>query len=354
MGAEDAASRRAPGARAREYGVRVKVAAWAGLTCVQVFAACVLRVSQRGGVYAFSPQSSLVMSEGIKVLLSGAFLVWDARARAMSPWRLFVRESSARLVAHMFCLAAIYCFNNALMFWLFARADPGSITLIKSGGTIVSAVLLYFWRRFRLSVARWMVILVQMLGLIVAQYDSCIGRAHLAAPVYAVLFVSLFNSSMANVWNEHVVKNFDSASLATKNVHLYMFGAALNLAAFCYTRATSGGSPRFLEGYTTSSALVVASNALMGLAMNVVYKYADALVKNMATTSTTAALLALSALFFQGRRDAMVPAGAAVVLLGTLLYFSLGLSEQRACALRLRLQRAEGAARAGGEGARRA
>lgn len=213
------------------------------------------------------------------------------------------------------------------MFVLFSRADPGSITLIKSGATVVSAALMYVWRRFRLSVNRWLVIWLQMLGLVVAQFDACVGKPHLQVGTYALLFVSLFNSSVANVWNEHVVKQFEGASLATKNVHLYFFGALFNMAGFVRNRVVEPGSPTFFEGYEMAAVLVVVSNAFMGIAMNVVYKYADAVVKNIATTTTTVVLLILSAMFFGGRSNPMVFVGAAVVVIGTFLYFAIGLME---------------------------
>lgn len=226
----------------------------------------------------------------------------------------------------MICLASIYCLNNALMFWLFARADPGSISLVKSAATIISAALMFLVRGFKLSAMRWGVLIVQVFGLVVAQFDSCVGRAHLPGAVYLMLFINLMNSSVANVWNEWVVKRFESASLATKNVWLYLFGALLNLGVFTIY---GGGGKSFWEGYTGMGVVVVVSNAFMGIAMNAVYKYADAVVKNIATTTTTVVLLAVSAAAFDGRKDVMVFGGSGVVLVGTLLYFGIGRMEGR-------------------------
>eukprot|EP00172_Hildenbrandia_rubra_P002109 Plantae.Rhodophyta-Hildenbrandia_rubra.ctg27719.p1 GENE.Plantae.Rhodophyta-Hildenbrandia_rubra.ctg27719~~Plantae.Rhodophyta-Hildenbrandia_rubra.ctg27719.p1 ORF type:complete len:357 (+),score=52.05 Plantae.Rhodophyta-Hildenbrandia_rubra.ctg27719:286-1356(+) len=306
--------------------VWIKVVAWLGLTCVQIFAAVILKVAQTNGDYTFSPQSSLVLSEGIKVILSAAFLVYDKKS-ANASRQAFQQETSGLLMFHMFCLAAIYMVNNGIAFFLFKKADPGSITLIKSGATIVSAIMLYFWRNFKLSPSRWTVIILQVIGLIVAQYNNCTGKSHLPLFIYMVLVFTLLNSSIANVWNEHVVKNFESASLATKNIHLYFYGAVLNLLLFLFTRITKPDSPRFFEGYNLAGAGVVMSNAFMGIAINVVYKYADALIKNIATTTTTIVVLMISGAFFGGRSDVMVFLGSAVVIIGTFLYFNIGLNE---------------------------
>lgn len=324
----------------KEYPLQIKVFACLGLVAVQVFASSVMKIAQKDGVYSFSPQSSLVMSETIKAVLSAMYLFLETRD--ISTTRATIRDQSSRpLIVHMTGLAALYCVNNAIMFWLFARADPGSISLIKSGATIVSAVLMYFWRRFRLSVPRWLVIIVQMLGLVVAQYDSCRGRSVLPPAVYGVLFLSLFNSSIANVWNEHVIKSFEFAGLAVKNIYLYAFGAILNLLAFWYYRYTVPETPSFFQGYTIVAMLVVTSNSFIGIAMNAVYKYADALIKNLATTTTTVILLVISAWFFGGRSDIMVFIGASVVVAGTFLYFLLGSSEAKTEELRRKVEQLE-------------
>lgn len=306
-----------------EYPLRTKVLAWLSLTSVQIISSTILKLATHNGAYTFSPQSSLTISEALKLLLS---VMYHVNTSPRSPRRDFQQQSSPALIGHMLALAGIYCVNNGIMFHLFAHADPGSITLIKSGATVVSALMLRYVRSFRLSGARWAAVVLQMAGLIVAQYDACTGRAHLATRVYALLVVSLLNSSVANVWNEHVVKQFQHASLATKNIYLYMFGAALNLGIFQQQRRR-GGAPEFWEGYGWAGAGVVVSNAFMGLAINAVYKYADAVVKNIATTSTTVVLLVLSGAVFDGRADVTVFLGASVVVLSTYLYFSIGAQE---------------------------
>lgn len=316
--------------RATDHPIRTKILAWACLSCVQIIAASVLKLSQQDGQYKFSPESSLVMSETIKLGLSVAYLLRESGGARTTGDRIRIGgEDMKKVWLTMFCLAVMYSVNNGVTFWLFLHADPGSITLIKSGGTIVSAVVLFVWRNFRLSFCRWTVIVIQVLGLIVAQYDSCAGKPYLEYNVYVMLWFCLLNSSVANVWNEHAVKKFQTTTLAMKNVALYFFGTCLNLAAFIYGRRRDAESPGFFEGYSLLAVAVVASNALMGIGMNVVYKYADALVKNIATTTSTVVVLILSVIWFDGRGGMMVFVGVAVVVLTTFLYFTIGVLETK-------------------------
>ena len=54
----------------------------------------------------------------------------------------------------------------------------------------------------------------------------------------------------------------------------------------------------FLEGYTPVAALLVLFQAFHGLAVTLVYKYADAIVKNFANSSVMAILIVISYLYF--------------------------------------------------------
>ena len=165
------------------------------------------------------------------------------------------------------------------MLWLFGRADPGSIILVKSGGTIVSALIMYVTRRFRLSLGRWIVVILQTFGVIIAQFNPCSGRAHLVPVVYAALVLSFANLSIANDWNEHVIKQYSTCSIAVKNVHLYLSGSPMNAVVYQYLHLTDSSTPGFFEGYEGLAGGVVLCNALMGVWMIVVHKYADAVMK---------------------------------------------------------------------------
>lgn len=308
--------------------LHTKVLALVGLSGVQIFAGVVLKLAQSGGKYAFSPQSSLVMSETVKMMLSLFYLVRDTKStgRAHAAIR---SETSPKLVFHMGALAAIYAWNNTLAFWLFARADPGSIMLTKSTSMIVSAIMLYFVRGFVLSNTRWLLLVVQVMGLITAQYDSCTGTSVYPWHIYGVMLLTLFNSNLANVWNEYVIQNFESASLATKNIYLYGIGAAINMAMFMVYSVSDPTYPSFFQGYGPAAMAVVTSNALIGITMNIVYRYADALVKTIATSMTSIVLLVLSAMFFGGSANLMVFVGGSVLISGTYLYFAVGLMEAK-------------------------
>lgn len=291
-----------------------------------------MKVANHNGNYSFSPQGSLVLSETIKLCLSAMYVVCEKGSFAAAT-RAFMQETHIRLVLHMAGLAILYCANNAITFWVFSRADPGSIAVVKSASTAVSALLMQNIGRSAstrpLSLARWAVIATQTMALVVAQLDACAGRAHLEAAVYVVLLASMLNSSVANVWNAAVVNAFRGVSLGTKNVYLYLFGAALNFVAFACARWRDPTAPALLHGYGPAAVCVVACNALMGIAINAVYKFGDALVRALAGAAATVALVCASVAFFGARIDAVAFLGVAIVLAAIYLFFALDALEKR-------------------------
>ncbi|KAI0566998.1 hypothetical protein FGB62_5g313 [Gracilaria domingensis] len=105
----------------REYGVRVKLVACLSLVCVQLFASIVLKLAHAGGKYTFSPQSSLALSEIIKLGLSLLYILYDERSVA-GVTRCVKEQSNLRLGWHMFGLEwrdsgerahAVFCARHA-------------------------------------------------------------------------------------------------------------------------------------------------------------------------------------------------------------------------------------------------
>ena len=76
--------------------------------------------------------------------------------------------------------------------------------------------------------------------------------------------------------------------------------------------------------------LVIAANALMGLVITAVYKYADALVKTFATACATATLYLLNMTLFHLPFKGSILLGVAVVFLASAIYFQAAGMEQQA------------------------
>ncbi len=110
---------------------------------------------------------------------------------------------------------------------------------------------------------------------------------------------------------------------------MYAFGSLIATLSYAHSAATHGkGRGRhisFFEGYTPLAIMLVLFQAFHGLAVALVYKYADAIVKNFASSSVMAILIVISAYFFSVETNAHSWLGVAIVLTTTYCYMNIAL-----------------------------
>ena len=76
----------------------------------------------------------------------------------------------------------------------------------------------------------------------------------------------------------------------------------------------------FFTGYTPAAYLIIFCNSIIGIVITAVYKYADVVIKNIASSVSTACLYTLSVLFFGASAGLQTTLGYGIVFLATYLY----------------------------------
>jgi UDP-sugar transporter A1/2/3 len=155
--------------------------------------------------------------------------------------------------------------------------------------------------------------------LFIVQYDSCKGSALLPAWTYLALLLSLFVSSSTGVWNEHLLKT-SNTSMHAQNCFMYAFGVIFNLCVFFFYDE-SGAS--FFHGYNVAAVGIIFCQAVLGLVVAAVLKYADTVVRSLATACSISLLYAVNVVFLGWRMNLTYVAGCCVVFVSTYLYTQL-------------------------------
>ncbi|KAF2395650.1 hypothetical protein EJ06DRAFT_484915 [Trichodelitschia bisporula] len=350
-------------------------AAALALVAIQVSIGLLYKASQTNGRYAFSASSSVTISELLKFLLSTYlfFREWKKRTYAevaqepdieiketpaafkddendaessssrlleeedflatpsqtqSAPVRRFdaagfmaaVREEIPAETRYGFVhLALFYVIINNTIFVLFRLADPGTIQLIKSGTTLITAVVMIFALGTKIVGGQWIAIVLQVCGIVVTQYGPN-GGATYPLSTYLLLVFQTTLSAVSSVYNQKLCKSVDG-SLHVMNMTLYAAGCIINLVVHVVIRFINADEPGFFTGYANLGAvMVIISNVFVGLAMTAVYKYADALIKCFATAISTAILLYISPILFNINFSFLVIPGTLTVFLATWLY----------------------------------
>ncbi|KAF2668334.1 hypothetical protein BT63DRAFT_425654 [Microthyrium microscopicum] len=349
-------------------------AAALALVCIQVGIGIMYKAAQSGGKYPFSATASVTISETLKCLLS-TFLFyreWKNREggvrlpqtpipsqpvtlrdmeegkekddddsdtlsisdddplhhmeksyqHSQGTYAAFfeaVKEEIPQEIKFGFAhLALFYVLINNIVFVLFRLADPGTIQLIKSGTTLITAVVMILFLKTKIGRGQWIAIVFQVCGIVVTQYTPSGSAFPLST--YLILIFQTTLSAVSSVYNQKLCKSSDG-SLHVMNMTLYSCGAVINFILHILVRIMNRDEPGFFTGWGHIGALmVIVSNVFIGLAMTAVYKYADALIKCFATAMSTAILLYLSPLLFNVSFSFLVIPGTLVVFMATWLY----------------------------------
>ncbi|KAI3636082.1 hypothetical protein MIR68_005963 [Amoeboaphelidium protococcarum] len=307
----------------------------------------VYKVAQTSGSYPFSTASSLTMSELIKMCISIVSIrIFDKESDISNLRRIFSWRSIAQsirqhpsghsvlptteesghqhqkdrpllLLAKIFGLAALYALNNNLSFYLFKLVDPATISLFKSVSSFSTAILMFFLLSRPIYRTQWFAIIFQCLGLVMFQWDPCVGKPLHAPYLYLALCMAVSITTISSVWNDFLLKNVP-ISLNSFNAIMYGFGVLLN---FCfYIHDAYKGWPSFFTGYTGGAWLVVFCNSIIGIVITLVYKYGDALVKTFASSITAVLLMVISSIFFGLHSTLITWLSGMIVIIATYMY----------------------------------
>eukprot|EP00933_Yihiella_yeosuensis_P019649 TRINITY_DN15876_c0_g1_i2.p1 TRINITY_DN15876_c0_g1~~TRINITY_DN15876_c0_g1_i2.p1 ORF type:complete len:363 (-),score=40.53 TRINITY_DN15876_c0_g1_i2:14-1102(-) len=311
-----------------DAGVRTKLLAGAGLVCVSTSVGVLYKASQAAtGGFRYSTTSAICIADFIKLSMSSVFHILDKSHRrdGVSPVRTGIRSATEQLscsaATQIWILSFLYAVNNQLSFYAYTLADPGTIFLFKAASTMIVALMQSMFYSKSFSLDQWKAISLQACGMIIVQYDGCKGTGVYSPFAYICMSISTCITAISAAQNEHLVKTY-TVSLNVQNATLYAGGLIMNLIAFhLVPNPNSNGIVGFFEGYDNLLAIgVVVSNSCMGLAINAVYKYADAIVKCIASDVTAVILVLISSLFFDFNATLTTWCGVFVVVFAVHLY----------------------------------
>jgi len=308
---------------------RVKLLAGLGLVCVQTTVGVLYKLSQAAtGGFHYSTMSAVAIAECVKLCMSTVFHVVDSTHRAegisrvASAWDMARSQLSALAVLHIMSLSFMYTLNNQVSFYVYTLADPGTIFLFKASSTMIVAAIQCTCVGKSFSFEQWKAMMLQALGMIIVQHDPCRGGALYPWLAYALMAFSSILSALCAVRNEYLVKNY-KVCLNVQNATLYAGGAGMNLLAFWLlpNPNNSQAALRFFDGYDNPLAIgVIMANALIGIAITAVYKYADAVTKCIASDVTAVVLCILSSFFFHLQASLTTWCGVLVVCFAVHFY----------------------------------
>ncbi|KAJ1661648.1 UDP-galactose transporter Gms1 [Coemansia sp. RSA 1813] len=220
--------------------------------------------------------------------------------------------------------AALYTIQNNLQFVAVSLLDAATFQVSYQLKILTTALCSVILLGTVLNVNRWVSLVILTLGIILVQLPSspADGAADTStSPLMGlvVVFVACVLSGLAGVYFEKVLKG-SRKSVWTRNVQLSLFSMIPALFGVFVVDGAGVRQNGFLYGYTGWTYLAIACQALGGLVVAVVVKYADNILKGFATSISIILSCLASVWFFDFHITLPFMAGTAMVIYATYMY----------------------------------
>nr|VDC98976.1 unnamed protein product [Brassica oleracea] len=252
--------------------------------------------SKRAGKYEYSVTTANFLVETLKCALSLLALtrIWKNDG-VTDDNRLSTTYDEVKVFP---IPAALYLFKNLLQYYIFAYVDAPGYQILKNLNIISTGVLYRIILKKKLSEIQWAGFILLCCGCTTAQLNSNSDRVlQTSLPGWIMAIIMALLSGFAGVYTEAIIKKRPSRNINVQNFWLYVFGMAFNAVAIVIQDFDAVTNKGFFHGYSFITVVMILNHALSGIAVSMVMKYADNIVKVVYSTSVAMLLTAVVSVF---------------------------------------------------------
>ncbi|XWS54440.1 hypothetical protein CRYUN_Cryun10bG0089500 [Craigia yunnanensis] len=261
--------------------------------------------SKRAGKYEYSVTTANFLVETLKCALSLAALASIWKSEGVTEDNRLSTTLNEVIVYPI--PAALYLFKNLLQYYIFAYVDAPGYQILKNLNIISTGVLYRIILKKKLSEIQWAAFILLCAGCTTAQLNSRSDN---------VLQTPLQGWIMAIA----IIKKRPSRNINVQNFWLYIFGMAFNAVAILVQDFDAVMNKGFFHGYSVITTLMILNHALSGIAVSMVMKYADNIVKVYSTSVAMLVTAVVSVFLFGFHLTLAFFLGATVVSVSVYLH----------------------------------
>lgn len=217
--------------------------------------------------------------------------------------------------------AALYTLQNNLVYVGLANLESTTFQVAYQSKVITTAVLSVLMLGRKLSAVKWTALGALMLGIILTQVTRGVEKASknddFLVGILSVV-TSSFSSAFAGVYFEKILKK-TPRSVWVRNAQLAFFSTILAVIGMLLSDGWYAVT-HFFQGYDALVWTVIMVQALGGLIVAMVIKYADNIAKGFATALSIVICGFVSIRLFEFSPTDMFILGSLVVIVATMMY----------------------------------
>lgn len=273
--------------------------------------------------------TAVVVAEILKIMAC-VLLVYKDSQCSLRALNRALRDEILNKPAETIKLAipsGIYTLQNNLLYVALSNLDAATYQVTYQLKILTTALFSVCMLGKKLGVYQWLSLVILMAGVAFVQWPSDAQELDAKALSAGSQFVGLvavltacFSSGFAGVYFEKILKE-TKQSVWIRNIQLGLFGSAFGLMGVYVYDGELVARDGFFQGYSRLTWAVVALQALGGLVVAAVIKYADNILKGFATSLSIILSTLISYFWLQD----FVPTsvfflGAILVIAATFLY----------------------------------
>jgi len=281
-----------------------------------------------GSKHYFSTTAVFWM-EFIKLVAAVLYVFYERGASVVELFKALRNEvaSSHKEILKLAVPSLLYTLQNNILYVAIENLDAPTYQVLYNAKILTTGVFAVTLLGKRLSRIQWMALVLLVVGCSFAQYVPSSGDAATSAAKgnrlvgLAAVGVACVTSGFAGVYFEKVLKS-SSTSLWIRNIQMSLSSVPLALLSVWYYDGANVAREGFNYGYTPMVWQIVFNQAVGGLLIAVVIKYADNLLKAFAAAISIISSSLLAFVFFDFLITPTFVVGSSLVLFATYVYSS--------------------------------
>ncbi|KAJ3311645.1 hypothetical protein HDV04_003909 [Boothiomyces sp. JEL0838] len=236
---------------------------------------------------------------------------------------VFGRDSDYMM---MFVPAIVYFIQNTVNYTAVTLLDAATFQITSQGKILTTALFSVIILGTRLSLTKWFSLCLMVVGIILVNYTPAKAGAKEATNKYyglLAVMVSISLSGFAGIWFEWGLKGRPGVSIFIRNIQLALFSIipGLFIAVYIFDGETVLENGYFY-GYNGWTWVAIFLHALGGITVALLVKYADTIIKGIATSISLIVSSVASVFIFDFKITIYFVFGAILVLSATHIYIT--------------------------------
>ena len=291
----------------------------------------IVHTGEEGAAPMYLASTAVFMMEVMKLVICLGVIAWQSHGALVSELRVHVLQSPLEILK-LTVPSALYTVQNNLLYLALTNLDAATYQVCYQLKILTTALFSAVMLQRKFSASKWASLVLLTAGVAVvqisgsgdqhtsAQGDEAEGNQNRVVGLMAVLFAAC-TSGFSGVYFEKILKG-SRTSLWIRNVQMGLPSIVIAYVTVYMKDAPAVAEQGFFGGYNNLVWTVVTVQAVGGLIVATVVKYADNVLKVFATSFSIVVSCVISAFLFDFHPTWMFLLGASLVVTATVMYSS--------------------------------